>query len=100
MQREAVAAIHRAGGVVPYDYEGTVLAQKPGPRWLVDYIGIDYLDHIVNVSFCGNATDEVLAYVGDLSQLECLFLYGSAVTDSGARRIKSALPELAIYSSR
>ena len=83
IQREAVAAIRRAGGIVTYDYERTVLGQKPGPRWLVDFIGIDYLDHVFHVSFRGNATDQVLAHVGGLSQLEWLALDGSAVTDSG-----------------
>jgi hypothetical protein len=44
IQQEAVAAIKRAGGSVNYECERTIFGPKPGPPWLVDYIGIDYLD--------------------------------------------------------
>ena len=83
IQREAVAAVQRAGGSVAYDYQRTVSGGKPGPRWLLDYIGIDYLDNVFSVSLSGKATDQLMWHVGHLAHLELLSLDGSRVTDAG-----------------
>jgi len=47
VQRDAVAAIRRAGGSVSYDWEWNNGKSVPGgkpwaPKWLVDLVGIDY----------------------------------------------------------
>src|SRR4051812_18842713 len=59
VQREAVAAIKRAGGHVYYDWERNdgkpVPNGKPRwPRWLVDRLGIDYFGDVDTV-FLWNA---------------------------------------------
>jgi hypothetical protein len=46
VQRDAVAAITRAGGTVMYDWELSnwkpiAGAKAPAPSWLVDLIGVD-----------------------------------------------------------
>ena len=53
VQREAVATIKKAGGFVLYDWEAKLgegpAGKPPGPRWLVDWIGIDYFATIDRV---------------------------------------------------
>ena len=56
IQREAVAAriASRVGGTVYYDWQwknGTYRStgQPWAPRWLVDFIGVDYLGHVTYV---------------------------------------------------
>jgi hypothetical protein len=82
IQRDAVAAIRRAGGSVTYAYERK-FREKAGPRWLVEAIGVDYLDHVHHVALTEKATDKMMTSIGDLSQLEELSLGGSSVTDPG-----------------
>jgi hypothetical protein len=54
VQRDAVAAIRRAGGSVSYDWEWNNGKSVPGgkpwaPKWLVDLIGVDYFAHVTSV---------------------------------------------------
>src|SRR4051794_38588663 len=54
IQRDAVAAIHEAGGTARYDWESGkirfVSPCPPGwPQSLVDLLGIDYFGHVVSV---------------------------------------------------
>ena len=54
IQRDAVAAIKKAGGFVKYDWEWrfgkNISGAKPwAPRWLVDLIGVDYFGHVTVV---------------------------------------------------
>ena len=54
IQREAVAAVESAGGIVFYDLELTkgelILGGKPWmPLWLVGFIGLDYLVGVTEV---------------------------------------------------
>jgi internalin A len=88
IQREAVAAIQRAGGVTLYDWEWNdgrpaQVAEPPGPRWLVDRLGVDYFGHVAHVWFREPPSDEILAQVGHLGGLEILSLSGSRVSDAG-----------------
>ena len=88
IQREAVAAIERAGGDVAYDWEWkngkSILGGKPrAPRWLVKFLGVDFFGHVTNVSNL-IATDTLIVQVGNLTELERLSLDGSPVGDSGA----------------
>src|SRR5262245_10312561 len=95
-QREAVAAIRRAGGSVRYNWEWgngqPNLVGKPwAPGWLVDRIGIDYfgsvaavyLDRAIRWGFFRDRRDlnPILAHVGRLERLEWLNLHASSVTD-------------------
>ena len=57
IQREAVAAITKAGGKVKYDWEWRDGNKIPtgedpwAPLRLVDYIGVDYFGHVTVVEF-------------------------------------------------
>jgi internalin A len=103
IQREAVAAILAAGGYVSYESEvpgGAVLsASKPWTRrWLMNFFGIDYFDHVTAVSFDSYATapDLAMVHVGRLGQLTFLALDESAVSRTELAQLKglTSLSEL------
>lgn len=98
IQRDAVAAIKKAGGLTFYDIPRTPVVswhEPSGWRTLVGvYIGIDYVGHVSHVTFApitptGNDADrqEALARVGDLGQLETLNVPGASVTDGDLARL-------------
>ena len=92
-QREAVAAITRAGGQVRYEWgwarDPKLAAQPPWqPNWLVDAIGVDYFAHAFGVVFWYNGSDEELAHVGRLPTLVCVLLPQTNVTDAGLAHLK------------
>ena len=56
IQREAVAAITKAGGTVTYDWEWKNGKSTPGgkpwaPKRLVDLLGVDYFGHVTQVAY-------------------------------------------------
>src|ERR1700722_15259159 len=55
VQRDAVRAIEAAGGTVRYDFQQTpsflTPSKLPGPKWLLDLIGIDFFANVTSVSF-------------------------------------------------
>jgi hypothetical protein len=82
-QQSAVAAISRSGGNCVYDYhigvyddhigEMNAPAQPPGPKWLVDWIGVDYFASVVRVVFRGHEWPaEGLAQIKQLDSLQAL----------------------------
>jgi internalin A len=94
IQRDAVAAIRRAGGEVWYEWEYqdgryyTLEFHCPWPKWLVDHVGVDYLGNVIRVDFRGRGSDADLAHVGNLGRLEELLLIDSSVTDSGLAHLR------------
>lgn len=95
-QRQAVAAIEKAGGRVYYDWQytgGTIAGAylqggRPwAPRRLVNLLGPDYFGTVISVQFKGCGTDEILAEVSRLEGLEQLSLFMSGNTDEGMGRI-------------
>ena len=95
IQRDAVAAIRKAGGTVSYDWEWkdgkSIRGGKPwAPRWLVDLIGTDYFGHVAVVDCRGasTATDATLAHVGPLTRLQWLSVYHASVSDAGLVHLK------------
>jgi len=93
VQREAVAAIQRAGGWVWYDWQYDhgrfIPAGKPwAPGWLVDRLGDDYFGHVVYAAVNEGGSDAVLSHIGHLSRLEDLELVMAPVTDDGLSRIR------------
>ncbi len=100
IQRDAVAAIMRAGGLVKYDQGWTKTnlvhsARVPKPGWLVNRIGVDYLSHVTVVWLNGSwaGTDLALEHVGRLFGLQQLRLDQSSVSDAGLAHL-SALGNL------
>ncbi len=56
VQRDAVAAIRKAGGTVAYDWQWKNGKTTPGgtpwaPKRLVDLLGVDYFGHVTQVSY-------------------------------------------------
>ncbi len=95
IQRDAVAAITKAGGFVSYDWEWSNGKFTPGgkpwpPRWLVDLLGVDYFGHVTVVGFNTNckATDVTFAQIGRLTQLWQLMLIESSVNDASLSHLK------------
>ena len=96
IQRDAVAAIERVGGTVHYDWQwknGTYVGtgQPWAPRWLVDFIGVDYFGHVtyVLVTLPPDEVDLVMTQLGCLTQLEWLNLVHSPVGDVRLAGLKS-----------
>ena len=87
VQREAVAAIKRAGGSVMYEHQLSPRSSgKPWwPKWAADILGIDYFDNVKSVflEFKDSNLEQELAHIGRLDRLEQLYLTGSPVTDTG-----------------
>ncbi len=95
IQRDAVAAIKNAGGVVSYDWEWSngksILGGKPrAPKWLVDLIGVDYLSHVttVRLNTSSASPDAAIAHVGRLTRLQSLDFDGSSIGDAGLAHLK------------
>jgi internalin A len=94
IQRDAVAAITRAGGEVWYEWEyqnGLFYTREyhcPWPKWLVDHVGVDYLGNVIRVDFRKRGSDAELAHVVNLGRLEELLLIDSPVTDSGLAHLR------------
>jgi hypothetical protein len=97
VQRDAVRAIEAAGGTVSYDFQQSpsflTPSKPPGPKWLVDRIGIDFFANVTSVSFRTSQrnavvyappqTDAILADIGRLPRLERLDANSVRVTDAG-----------------
>ena len=93
IQREAVAAIERAGGSVEYDWRWkksrTSWDGEPlEPIWLVKTMGVDYFAHASRAILEANGTDQDLAQVGRLPSLAAVALVESKVTDAGLRHMR------------
>jgi hypothetical protein len=95
IQRDAVAAIKKAGGADIYDWEcrdGNKIprGQPWAPRWLVDLIGVDCFGRVtaVQLSRSSAPTDAALAHVGRLSRLQVLFDHSLSISDAGLAHLK------------
>ena len=94
IERDAVAAILRAGGTVKYEsgmpYYGTAPANHSSgePRGLVDAMGENYFDHACAVYFRKEISDSELAHVGHLRALVFLVLEDTNVTDAGLAHLE------------
>ncbi len=91
-QQQAVEAILERGGSVAYSYEtkpGPGKPTPPGPAWLRNFLGIDYLDHVVLANLPEDTfTDADLRLLQGLPGLEILFLRGANITDAGLVHLK------------
>ncbi len=94
IQRQAVAAITRAGGV-KYDYDWTFVDYNPGvkplkPGNLADRIGVDYFAHDTDVRlfWSSPAIDEAIVQVGRLNPVERLTVHQFSVSDARVAQLK------------
>src|SRR5262249_49746026 len=107
VQRQALAAIRRAGGNYTYDWQYVggefVPFARPGwPQWSVARLGEDYFGHVnrVNLWIVRAPEDEpptdhekriiveALAQIGHLSRLEELDIEGTEAGDSGLANLE------------
>ena len=94
VQREAVAAIQKAGGRVwyePWDYKNgrPIRGGKPWwPKWLVGLVGVDYFGTVRLVLHRGKGSDGELAQIGRLTGLRELNLSLTSVSDAGLAHLK------------
>ena len=87
-QRAAVAAIQAAGGTVYYDWQGMPnnepngefllhdyrTLRRPIPDWLIDFVGDEYFQDVVHVSFGDTVVDDTLVlHLAKLPKLETLW---------------------------
>jgi Leucine-rich repeat (LRR) protein len=95
IQRDAVAAITKAGGSVMYEWEP--IGKPWAPRWLVDLIGVDLFGDVTYVWLPRTATDSVIEHVGNLGQLESLTIW--SLSDAGLANLKrlNKLTNLTLY---
>ena len=67
VQREVVATIEKAGGMVEYDWQFSngmrnANARPWAPKWLVNLLGVEYFGKVIRIyNLGGNATDAELA---------------------------------------
>src|SRR5262245_59970987 len=82
VQREAVAAVLKAGGYVGYNgqrpgTEHVAAAPGPGPRWLRNLLGIDAFDTVTFVVISAERCDDpLMARIGELDRVEQLNIQG------------------------
>jgi hypothetical protein len=105
IQRDAVAAIKKAGGHVVYSWEwdhgNAILGGRPwAPSWLVESIGVDFFGHVTVVYCIGSSspTDTILAEVGRLNQLQRLSVSNTSVITEAERGDLNRLANLSILS--
>ena len=85
-QKRAVAWVEKAGGVTFYDYEFAdddrwiADAEPPGPRWLRELVGLDYLANVASVHLRGSEITD-LSPLTKLTTLEAVNLLDTKVSD-------------------
>jgi Leucine-rich repeat (LRR) protein len=99
VQREAVAAVLKAGGYVGYNGQRprqtqVAAAPGPGPRWLRNLLGADAFDTVTFVGISAERCDDrLMARIGDLDRLEQLNIQGRplppGLTTEGKSRIRN-----------
>ena len=94
IQREAVAAITRAGGV-RYGSGWTSESYNPGvkpvkPGWLADLVGVDYFARVTDVRLFWSswAIDEAIVQVGRLNRVERVTVHQFSVSDARVAQLE------------
>jgi internalin A len=94
IQREAVAAITRAGGV-KYKYGWTYGDYQPGvkplrPGWLADRIGVDFFANVTDVRlfWSSQSINQAIVQVGRLNRVERLTVHQFSVSDVRVAQLK------------
>jgi internalin A len=107
IQRDAVAAIRRAGCSVMYNWEWSDGKLIPGgkpqaPSWLVDLVGVDYFGHVTVVGCSFSASDATLADIGRLTRLQLLYANSPYLGDAGLAHLKglTKLTRLDLFGTR
>ena len=89
IQRDAVAAIRKAGGALAYSWDPKNGFASAGPTWAPGWLlrlsGADFFGHVAAVNLRGSLeqADATLVEVSRLNQLQRLWLNDASVTDAG-----------------
>ena len=91
-QRDAVAAITKADGLVFYDWNlkngRKIEESKPwSPSWLVNAIGVDYFGSVAAV-ILPKASDDELIHIGRFNHLRLLVIGKLEATNSGLAHLR------------
>ncbi|MHC4406471.1 MAG: leucine-rich repeat domain-containing protein [Planctomycetota bacterium] len=98
-QQKAVETILKLGGRVTYDWEvagdsygrsgRAKPIERPGPAWLRSWLGDHYFDTVVQVGLHGRpVTDDDMAALGGLTELEYLTVSSADITDRGLAHLR------------
>lgn len=84
-QRAAVAWVEDMGGTVDYDYEfvsnfSNADVEPPGPKWLRETLGIDFMADVAGVGLYGTRASDVTP-LANLTNLRGLNLVDTRVSD-------------------
>jgi hypothetical protein len=79
-ERETVAAIRKARGIVKYDYADKT---PSGPAWVRGLFGENFFNEVEAVYTLGKLSDETFESLGEWTQLQDLGLEESGITDAG-----------------
>ncbi len=86
-QQRAVEFLREKGGRIEYSHQvaGGAKATLPGPAWIRNWMGIDYVDHVARAGFQDiPITDADLAAIRDLPRLTSVLIFETPnVTDAG-----------------
>jgi hypothetical protein len=98
-QQQAIQWIKDHGGGCSYRWEVPTKPNDkltpPGPEWLRERLGIDYLDYVQEAYVGEPISDEELArLVKDLPRLKSLGIEAENVTDEGLATLAKGLPQL------
>ncbi len=109
-QQRAVEALRQIGGEVLYFNHFQLDANtarfdkgKPlTPQWLSNIVGVDFFGSVRTVYLHEKTTDEHLAHLKSLPNVESLIVGSSKVTDSGVAHLKDlrGLKELSLESDK
>jgi internalin A len=93
IQRAAVLAIERTGGVALYEWEWKDnhyigRGAPTWPQWLVDRVGIDYFGTVRMVATGERTSDNEMALIGQLPELEGLIIRSPGVSDAGMEYLR------------
>ena len=100
-QRKAVAWVREMGGQVYYDYhydeDGSFVddAEPSGPKWLVQFLGVDYFQEVSTVGL-GDTADRNLTPLAKLTSLKSAYLYSMQVREVQVEKLQQALPNCRI----
>jgi hypothetical protein len=90
VQREAVAAIRRAGCSASYGRNPSSAHGLPSfvHRAIIDRLGPDYIEPITEIRLFGADLDALMPHVGRLETVENLELVGRNLSDEGCRHLR------------
>ena len=83
VQRQAVAAIQAAGGLIRYEWDVAGSPAVPGwRRWVAEHVDVDLTSNVVEVYLSPRCSEAELAQRAQFDRLEFLVVCGANVTDA------------------